>query len=78
MPIIDHPIFKYPFPRLRDVPLAHRFAFEIWLNNKVGLGTTSRPQINGVHDDQQDFFLPSDYTLWQGVYGEFDATPSDY
>lgn len=50
---------KYPWPRLRDLPEPERAAF------RKALGGQTVPWVDGVPQEDQDFFYPWDYERWK-------------
>lgn len=50
---------KTNWPRLRDLPVEEREAFDKWL-----LGQTC-PFLEGVHREEQDGYYPWDYARWK-------------
>jgi hypothetical protein len=47
------------WPRLRDIPDNERAPFDAWLDGQT------RPLVNSVPDEDQDFYYPWDFDRWK-------------
>lgn len=50
---------QHPWPRIRDLPEHEQQAFKVYL-----IGQT-RPFVEGLPQDEQDFFYVCDYRRWK-------------
>jgi len=49
----------YDFPRIRDLPQEEQGDFDRWLDGQT------RPLIDGIPLEEQDFYYPWDYDRWK-------------
>lgn len=54
------------YPRLRDLPLEEQLPFQKELEGQT------RPWIEGIADEDQDFFYQGDYLRWKSGRGIWD------
>ena len=48
-----------PYPRLRELPQEEQEPFWEWMQGQT------RPSVDGLPDEDQDYFFPCDYAQWK-------------
>lgn len=50
---------KYDWPRIRNLPVDEQLPFWKWLHHQT------RPLVEGLPHEEQDFYYPWDYDTWK-------------
>jgi len=59
------------YPRMRDLPIEEQGPFARWMKDQT------RPVVEGIHMNEQDFFYPWDYERWKGQGQPFQQIADD-